>query len=362
MERIGADLAAGLVARGHEVMVITQPVDSALALNRVKSPLSTDDPHWSHLGSVPIHRFPIQDALERRDTHALQKMREEIASIRRSFGADVTHHAFFSGDCLMELQTDDGAPRVTANHQSGFAALPAVTPMVRLLLARSTAVIAVSQSVRRETLGLAPETLGKIHVISNGVRQTQDPGAPPEGDPVVLASGRLVGEKGFHTLLLAFALLLDRQPRARLRIVGDGYARTGLEQLSVRLGIADRVEFTGWVGQQQMEDFVATSHIVAVPSIWAEPFGLTALEASERGRPVIASPVGGLVEVVADGVTGLHAQAGDPYAWAAAFDQLIQDPERARTMGVAGRERAHREFSLERCIDLYESILLDAAT
>jgi glycosyltransferase involved in cell wall biosynthesis len=77
---------------------------------------------------------------------------------------------------------------------------------------------------------------------------------------------------------------------------------------------------------------------------------------------VIASPVGGLVEVVADGVTGLHAQAGDPYAWAAAFDQLIQDPERARTMGAAGRERAHREFSLERCIDLYESILLDAAT
>lgn len=355
MERIVGQITAGLAERGHELLVITQPVDRAIAMSRVQGVGDPGDARWSQYGTVPVHRFPINDAIERRDHGALEQMNRDIAGIRREFGAEVVHHAFFSGDSIMEMQTDDGAPRVMANHQAGYVAMPAVTPVFRMLIARSEAVIAVSKSVQRETIGLAPESAGKVQVIENGVLQTPDPGRTRGGDPQILASGRLVGEKGFHTLLVAFALLLERHPRARLVLAGDGHSRTGLEHIAARLGISERVTFTGWVGEQQMNDLIAASDIVAVPSIWAEPFGLTALEASERGRPVVISAVGGLTEIVTHGVTGLHAQAGDPFDWASAFDRLIRDPDRAWAMGAAGRKRAHEEFSLERCIDRYEA-------
>jgi glycogen(starch) synthase len=360
MERIVGQITAGLAERGHELLVITQPVNSAIVMSRVPTSVASTDPSWSVFGSVPVHRFPIHDAIERRDHQALERIKTEISSIRREFGADVVHHAFYSGDAVLEMQTDEGAPRITANHQSGYSGMLAVTPMFRMLLTQSTSMIAVSQSVRRETLGLAPETLGKIQVIENGVEQTPDLGRGLGGAPTILASGRFVEEKGFHTLIVAFALLLERQPQARLVLAGDGHCRVGLEHLATKLGIRESVTFTGWVGAEQMSELIASSDIVAVPSIWSEPFGLTALEASERGRPVVVSSVGGLVEVVVHGVTGIHVQAGDPYSWAAAFDQLIRDPDRAWAMGAAGRERAHREFSLKTCIDKYESAFIEA--
>jgi glycosyltransferase involved in cell wall biosynthesis len=360
MERIIGQITTGLAARGHELLVITQPVERAIVMSRVPTAIASSDPSWSTFGSVPVYRFPIHDAIERHDHQALTRMTDEIKSIRRDFGADVVHHAFFSGDSIMEMQSDEGVPRITANHQSGYSAMPTVTPVFRMLLTRSKTVVAVSQSVRRETLGLAPESAGKVQVIENGVEETPDPGKGTGGAPTILASGRFVEEKGFHTLLVAFALLLERQPHARLVLAGDGHSRVGLEHLAVRLGISERVTFTGWVGEQQMNDLIASSDIVAVPSIWAEPFGLTALEASERGRPVVVSAVGGLMEVVVDGVTGIHAHAGDPYSWASAFDQLIKDPDRAWSMGAAGRQRAHRELSLKSCIDKYESAFIEA--
>ena len=360
MERIVGQLTTGLAARGHELLVITQPVERALALSRVKSSVLPNDPSWSRFGSVPVHRFPIHDAMERRDTQALARIQSEITSIRGDFRADVIHHAWFSGDCIMELQTDEGTPRVTVNHHAGYISEPIIVPLFKHLANRSEALVAVSHSVRSEMLGVMPQVADKVRVIENGVKVTSNVERQVSGEPRILASGRFVGEKGFHTLLVAFALLLERQPHARLVLAGDGYSRIGLEHLAELLGITHRVTFTGWVGEQQMEELIAWSDIVAVPSIWAEPFGLTALEASERGRPVVASAVGGLPEVVIDGVTGLHAQAGDPYAWASAFDQLIRDPDRAWRMGAAGRERAHQEFSLERCVDRYESVLEEA--
>ncbi len=138
----------------------------------------------------------------------------------------------------------------------------------------------------------------------------------PARDPVVVCVGRLAREKGVDTLLRALLLARAESPSLRLRIVGDGPLRPALEGLARDLGIAGAVEFTGWLPFPQVERAMADAWALAVPSRWAEPFGLTALEAVVRRVPVIASATGGLAETVEAGVSGALFPNGDVTALA----------------------------------------------
>ena len=138
----------------------------------------------------------------------------------------------------------------------------------------------------------------------------------PARDPVVVCVGRLAREKGVDTLLRALPLARAESPSLRLRIVGDGPLRPALEGLARELGIAGAVEFTGWLPFQQVERAMADAWALAVPSRWAEPFGLTALEAVVRRVPVVASATGGLAETVEAGVSGALFPNGDVSALA----------------------------------------------
>jgi glycosyltransferase involved in cell wall biosynthesis len=132
----------------------------------------------------------------------------------------------------------------------------------------------------------------------------------------------------------------------------------GLKDLSRELGLADSVRFLGHVTPVQRA--IEESQVVVVPSL-GEGFGMVALEAMERARPVIASAVGGLPEIVAAGETGLLVPPRDAGALAAALVELARDPARAQALGVAGRARACAAFSQERCTErtaaLYEEAL-----
>ena len=138
----------------------------------------------------------------------------------------------------------------------------------------------------------------------------------PAVDPLFVFTGRLAREKGVGTLLHALARAANRGTRARLRVVGDGPLRSALERLTVELGLSDAVEFTGWLPLQRVEAQLVDAWALVAPSLWAEPLGLTALEAVVRGIPVIASTTGGLAETVEHGVSGLLFANGDPDALA----------------------------------------------
>ena len=160
--------------------------------------------------------------------------------------------------------------------------------------------------------------------------------------------GRLIPIKGHIVLLRAFAEARRSLPRLRLDIAGRGPLEPALRALAKELEIDDAVRFLGYVAP--IQHAIEESAVVVVPSM-GEGFGMIALEAMERARPVIAAEIGGLGELVEDGVTGALVPSGEAEPLAGAIVRLAGDLELAAKMGAAGRARALDRFLLERCTD-----------
>ena len=148
----------------------------------------------------------------------------------------------------------------------------------------------------------------------------------PATQPLFVFTGRLAREKGVDTLLHALAHARARGLEARLRVVGDGPLRSSLQDMTDSLGLSGAVEFTGWLPLERVEAQLADAWALVAPSAWAEPLGLTALEAVVRGIPVIASATGGLAETVEHGVTGLLFPNGDADALARSLRAAWRHP------------------------------------
>jgi glycogen(starch) synthase len=205
-------------------------------------------------------------------------------------------------------------------------------------------VVGVSSAMLQEARRRAPEIIPRSSVIHPSLPAVDREAAPPPSDHVFLAAGRLIPEKGFDVVLKAFARIVERFPRTRLVIAGDGSARPELTRLASQFALGDRVEFPGWVAPDAMADLIRASSIVVVPSRWQEPFGLVALQAGQESRPVVASRVGGLPEIVVDGETGLLVESENPSALADAMAYLIENPDEAGRLGANGRRRAKLDF------------------
>lgn len=164
----------------------------------------------------------------------------------------------------------------------------------------------------------------------------------PESFDQLLYMGRLSPEKGIEHLILAMPRIRDAIPQAKLTIVGGGPASSSLQELTSKLGLAEAVTFIGQVANNQIEKYYASASIVVVPSVWAEPFGLTGLEAMSVGRPVIASRIGGITEWLKDGETGYFVAPGSSAEIAERAIQLLRDPALIEEMGRRGRAASQR--------------------
>jgi glycosyltransferase involved in cell wall biosynthesis len=221
--------------------------------------------------------------------------------------------------------------------------------------------IAVSRGLAQylaETEGFSEDG---FHIVHYGIQARDEP-QPYDGPPRLLCIGRLIPIKGHLVLLRAFAQALQEVPDLELRIAGRGPLHPALRAIIDELGLGSGVRLLGQVSPIQ----TAIEHVgvVVVPSL-GEGFGMVALEAMERARPVIASAVGGLVDIVRDGQTGILVPPGEVEPLAQAIVDLVSDPDRAARLGAAGREHAldwfQDERSLERTELLYRSLLRNAA-
>ncbi|MBA2332923.1 MAG: glycosyltransferase family 4 protein, partial [Actinobacteria bacterium] len=221
----------------------------------------------------------------------------------------------------------------------------------RSIAALSHRHIAISRGLARylqETEGFAEETFEIVHY---GIRPQPD-ARPYDGSvPRLLCVGRLIPIKGHLVLLRAFRDARAEIPELELEIAGRGPLERALRAYVRELEIEDAVRFLGQVNPIQTA--IERTAISVVPSL-GEGFGMVALEAMERARPVIAAAIGGLGELVEDGRTGLLVVPGESEPLARAIVELASNPERARAMGEAGRERALDRFLEERCTDRTE--------
>ena len=239
----------------------------------------------------------------------------------------------------------------------------------RLLARLTTRLVAVTDSQRDDLVRLGVAPAAKIAVVPLGLklaplRAAVDPvvsraafGIDP-ADAVVGTVARLVAIKDLGTFLRGIALLAARRPDLTALIVGDGEERTALERLARDLGIAGRCRFAGW--RADLPQVYGAMDVMALTSL-NEGSPVSLIEAMAAGLPVVATDVGGVPDVVADGQTGFLVPPRDPGALADTLGRCLALPDRGRGMGAAGRERAFARHDAGRLItdmeELYSSLL-----
>lgn len=193
-----------------------------------------------------------------------------------------------------------------------------------------------------------------------------------DGERLVLAGGRLVHKKGLDVAVAAFAApaLAAHMGTARLVLFGDGLLRQALEAQVARLGLAERVLFTGRVERDHIPALFAAADLFLLPSVHDHAGNVDGLpnallEALASGLPVVASRVAGVPTVIDDGVEGLLTPEGDASALAVAVATLLDNPARAAELGRAARTRVERELTwpriARRFAATYEAALADRA-
>ena len=224
--------------------------------------------------------------------------------------------------------------------------------------------IAVSRMIERKLGGEGRAELGvPVSIIYNGVDleryDHQEPcctlrdeyGMEP-GSQIVGIVARLEPEKGHTTLLDAWPAVIRSSPDAYLLIIGEGSRREDLERQAASLRIAHRVVFTG--RRDDVPAVTAALDVAVLPS-YREAQGLSILEAMALSRPVVASAVGGIPEMIEDGVTGLLVPPNDADALSRAITRLLVDHPLADSLGRAGHDMVHDRF----CVELMVSSIQD---
>jgi glycosyltransferase involved in cell wall biosynthesis len=199
----------------------------------------------------------------------------------------------------------------------------------------------------------------RFHVIYNGVdtsRVAQTPNAAldfrrkfgiPEKRAIVTQVSWIIPDKGIGDLLAAAPLVLERNPDVQFVVVGEGASRDELVRLAAQMGIQDHVTWTGLVQDPFAEGVYAAAEVVCQVSRWEEVFGFTIAEAMACGRPVVATRVGGIPELVQDGHTGFLVPRGDPGQIAGRILMLLDDPDLRARLGEAGRSVVAARFYLK---------------
>jgi len=170
--------------------------------------------------------------------------------------------------------------------------------------------------------------------------------------PLLVIVGRLTTQKGHRYLIEALPAIVEKYPKLRLLIIGDDSpfdisTKEETFQLVETLGITENVVFLG--ERKDVPEILCAADIFVLPSLW-EGFGLVIAEAMAAGKPVIASKIDGIPEVVEDGVTGILVPPKDPDALAKAILQLLNNKNQAKAMGIAGKERVKRYFSVNEMV------------
>jgi glycosyltransferase involved in cell wall biosynthesis len=243
----------------------------------------------------------------------------------------------------------------TAHANDIFAPKPFEVSLGKLIGA-ARAVITVSDFGVGFLSGKFPAEAGKMHRVYNGIdlarfRPTVFSAVPP----TIISIGRLIEKKGFADLIEACRMLRTRKIDFRCEIVGEGPLQAALQEQINNADLSNVVFLAGPLAQSEVIDRLARATVFALPCVAEKGGGrdnlpTVIMEAMAAGLPVVSTSIGGVPEMVVDGVTGLLASEHEPAALAGMFVRLLADRILARSLGQAGRRRAAELFSIERSV------------
>lgn len=286
-------------------------------------------------------------------------MREERPAVMQSF-------LFWANVSARVLGRLSKVVRVVCSYHDEIVSEGRLVRMIdRLTFRWSHAVVCCSEAVRRSVSVCLGASAPRQTIIPFGIDvgqfavtdlATRKELGLREGGPVVGTVCRLVEpKKGLAVLLQALAALNrgNENPGCQLLIVGEGPAHEALESLSDRLGLSPCVRFAGT--RRDIPRILPVLDVFVLPSLY-EGFGIAILEAMAAGKPVVATTVGGIPEFVVPGETGLLVEPGNAEALAEAIGRLLSDPERARQMGIRGRERVLAGYQISTVVRRHEQV------
>lgn len=368
-----AALATALAARGHEVVVHTRRDDPDLP-PRVSLAAGVT---VHHVDAGPPCAVPKDDLLPYMDAFAV-----ELAAAWSRWRPDVVHaHFWMSGLAALRAARPRGIPVVHTFHALGTVkrrhqgsadtSPPGRIAAERWIAAIADALVATCGDEVRELAAMGADR-SRVTVVPCGV--DLDAFAAPENMTLaplpssrrarLLSLGRLVERKGIQDVLVALAgvpgaeLVVAGGP-ARVELGADPEYRR-LSALASSVGVDDRVMFIGRVGRSSVPSLVRSADVV-VCAPWYEPFGIVPIEAMACGVPVVATGVGGMLDTVVPGVTGLIVPPRQPQALGEALRRLLGDADLRARLGRAGRNRAQSIYGWRRVADgtaaVYERLI-----
>lgn len=346
METVLRHMCEGLAERGHEVTALVaaaSPRGSVAAIGGARAGgrgrLVRAGTIWTLNGQPLCPRF---SALLRRELRASPPDIVQLHLPNPAACAAV----------LANLRGDRARPRLTVWYHADITrqrlGRRAVAPLVARCLDRAAGV-AVSSEALRTRSPLLRSRLARVRVIPFGIEPAEWSGGRHAHDGPFLFVGRLVRYKGLGTLLDAVA----RAPRARLQIVGGGPLRRELAGRVSDPALSERVSLLGELDDVALRAAMGQARALVLPSDGeGETFGVVQLEAMAAGLPVISTRLPtGVAAVNADGVTGRVVPPADAGALAGALVEILDNPERSRAWGEAGRRRVRESFSRDRMLD-----------
>jgi glycosyltransferase involved in cell wall biosynthesis len=298
--------------------------------------------------AFPIHGFARPATLARAAAFARWCRARRIRAV---LACDLYANAF----ALPSAALAGVAVRVGSRRELNPDKTPAQIALQRQAYRCAHAVVANSRAAAQQLQkeGLATD---RIHVVANGIDAARF--APrTAGRPVttVLTVANLRKEKAHEVLLGAAARLAPRHPQLKFLIAGDGPRYAELRALAQRLDVEHQVRFLGHT--EDVPSLLAQADVFVLPSR-SEAFPNGAIEAMAAGLPVIASRVGGLLDLIEDGRTGVLVPPDDSQALAAAIESMVVAPGHAAAIGSAARDEVVQRYSFERMVRAFEDLFL----
>ncbi len=359
-------LSRALVEKGTSVRVITCDFPNAPAEEIIDGvPVSRVDS-----GRVPESNFLLWIY------HLNSQMISKTTELFETERFDLIHaHDWVVGRAAVELKNRLGLPLISTIHATEIGRGGSldgeyrgkVRDIERLLVEQSDGIICCSNYMLDHIQHVLGAVKTKVRVIPNGVESSRFNGGRqpqlilagiPEDRKIILYVGRIVREKGIFTLLDALEKLRKQGKDVSLVFVGEGPLKEDLAKEVLRRKLNDRVTLAGFVDEKKLVSLYNSSDVFVLPSHY-EPFGMVVLEAMASRIPVVVSDVGGLSEIVEDGVTGVKVPAYNPSALAEGILRVLEDRELSEQLKEnayrAVQERYRWDMIAEKTIEAYRT-------